>query len=147
MNIFQLEFESKLREWAELRQNLVPKPLDQKCIEIDNFWQQCPMVNHYLHPIDMESWPDPWELLNEGNYCKYARALGMIYTLILLGVRDIDFVDAKDENDEDVVLVLVDDAKYILNYWPDTVVNNCLTDFKIIKRYNISAIIKKIGQA
>jgi hypothetical protein len=78
-------------------------------------------------------------------YCPYARALGMIYTLVMLGVSDIDLVDATDHNSIDVVLVLVDRAKYILNYWPHTVVNNKLGDFTITKKYNIIPIIQKTG--
>jgi hypothetical protein len=94
----------------------------------------------------MESWPTPWELIYDNEYCVYARALGMIYTLLLSGINDIDLVEAIDDNSEDVVLVLVDNAKYILNYWPDTVVNNCLSDFTIKKHINLTPIINKIGK-
>jgi hypothetical protein len=70
----------------------------------------------------------------------------MIYTLVLLGIKEVDLVDAKDDNSEDVALVLVDNAKYVLNYWPNTVVNNCLQDFTIMKRHDVSPIITKIGK-
>ena len=146
MNVFILDYQSRLRAWHELRENLKNSTTEQICIEVDHFWQQCPQVPHYLHPIDINDWPNPWELLADNNYCPYARALGMIYTLLLLGIKDIDLVDAKDDNREDVVLVLVDNAKYVLNYWPDTVVNNCLQDFTITKRYSVSPIITKIGK-
>jgi hypothetical protein len=69
----------------------------------------------------------------------------MFYTLYLLGVKDIAFVEAKDYNNEDVALVLADNAKYVLNYWPNTVVNNNLQDFKIVKQVDTLPIIKKIG--
>lgn len=103
------------------------------------------MSNYYLHPDDMETWPGPWELLSDNNFCYYARGLGMIYTLLLLGINDIDFVEAKDYNDNDVVLVLVDNAKYVMNYWPKTVVNNSLEQFVVKKRIGIDPLIKKIG--
>ena len=70
----------------------------------------------------------------------------MVYTLLLLGIKDIDFVDAIDDNKENVVLVLVDNAKYVLNYWPDSVVNTSLADFTITKNINISSLKKKIGE-
>jgi hypothetical protein len=145
MNIFQGNYEPRLQSWYDLRQEV--KDIDRKsqCIKIDDWWQKCPLVNHYLHPDFTQEWPGPWELLVENNYCPYARALGMIYTLFMLGIKDIDLVDAIDNNSEDVVLVLVDNAKYIMNYWPDTVVNNCLQDFKITKRHNLTHIIRKIG--
>lgn len=142
-----LDYQTRLRAWYDLREKISSCDLREKCIEIDAFWQQCPQVPYYLHPIDMSSWPSPWELLADNNYCSYARALGIIYTLLLLGIKDIDLVDAKDDNNEDVILVLVDNAKYIMNYWPDTVVNNYLQDFTITKRYDVSQIINRMGRA
>lgn len=146
MNDFQLNYEVRLKKWHDLREKLKDVDIKQQCIEVDNFWQQCPLNSHYLHPIDIEVWPGPWELIFENNYCVYSRALGMIYTLLLLGVNDIDLVDAKDDNSEDVVLVLVDNAKYVLNYWPNTVLNNNLHDFKIVKHIDITPITTKIGK-
>ena len=145
MNEFQLDFYSRLRAWTTLRETLKDTDSKTQCIEIDKFWQQSPISNHYLHPADIKSWPDPWQLLDDNIYCPYSRALGMIYTLAMLGISDIDLVDGTDHNSIDVVLVLVDNAKYVMNYWPNTVVNNKLGDFTITKKYNIIPIIKKIG--
>ena len=94
----------------------------------------------------MENWPDPWELLSENTYCEVARALGMCYTLYLIGVNDIELVLARNDTAEDVVLVLVDNAKYILNYWPNTVISNKLKDFKVVQKLDLQTIIKKIGR-
>jgi hypothetical protein len=68
----------------------------------------------------------------------------MIYTLLLLGVDDIDFRLGTDDNSEDVALVLVDRAKYVMNYWPDMVVNINLTEFKLTNTLDIQEIKKKI---
>ena len=145
MNSFQFDFQSRLRSWANLRESLTNTDIENICIVTDQYWQQSPISNHYLHPVDIDSWPDPWQLLDDNLYCPYARALGMIYTLVMLGISDIDLVEATDHNSIDVVLVLVDRAKYVLNYWPNTVVNNKLGDFTITKKYNIIPIIQKIG--
>jgi hypothetical protein len=145
MNTFQLNYDVRLKSWHDLRIKLEKYEVNEKCIEVDKFWQQCPIASHYLHPVDILDWPNPWELIFDNNYCMYSRALGMIYTLLLLGINDIDLVEAKDDNDEDVVLVLVNNAKYILNYWPNTVVNNCLTNFNITRYLDITHIIKKTG--
>ena len=61
-------------------------------------------------------------------------------------INDVDFVEAKDYNKTEVVLVLVDNAKYIMNYWPDMVVNNNLSEFNITKRISIETIKRKIGK-
>jgi hypothetical protein len=73
-----------------------------------------------------------------------ARGLGMYYTLLLTGVQAIDFVLGKDDNDEDVSLVMVDDAKYILNYYPETALSNTLDEFKIITHLELNDVVKKI---
>jgi hypothetical protein len=145
-NIFQLNYDERLKNWYLLRKTIEQSDIKTKCLETDKWWQQAPLVNHYLHPHDLDNWPNPWELLVENNYCTVARALGMCYTLILLGIKNIEFVLAKNDSNEDVVLVLVDNAKYILNYWPNTVLNNNLSDFKVVEKIDIKRIIDKIGK-
>ena len=147
MNTFQLNYEARLKNWHELRAELKDKKIEEIAVKVDEFWQRCPIMNHYLHPVDIDTWPDPWELISDNSYCVYARALGMIYTLLLLGVDTIDLVEAKDDNSEDVVIVLVDNAKYVLNYWPDTVLNNKPTDFNIKQKLDIEKIKNIIGDA
>jgi hypothetical protein len=68
----------------------------------------------------------------------------MCYTLLLLDISDVEMVLSTNNIGEDVVLVLVDNAKYILNYWPNTVVNNNLRDFKVVSKIDLDKIIKKI---
>lgn len=143
MNIFQLNYEQRLKHWHQLRIDLENSDTKTKCIEIDKFWQAVPLVNHYLHTDYIHEWPDPWELISDNEYCVYSRSLGMIYTLMLLGINDIDFVDAKDDNNEDVVLVLVDN-KFVLNYWPNTVSSNKISDFTVKRSLSIDLIKNKI---
>ena len=144
-NVFLLEYELRLKAWHELRSNIKDLPLDVQCVEIDKFWQRVPLQTYYLHTDYIKDWPTPWELISDNFYCYYSRALGMIYTLFLLGTKNIELVEAKDDNSNEVVLVLVDNAKYVLNYWPNTVVNNHITDFQITKTLNISPLYNKIG--
>lgn len=71
----------------------------------------------------------------------------MVYTLMLLGVENIDFVDAIDYNSENACLVLVDNAKYVLNWYPKSVLNTTLTDFTSIRKIDITPLQKKIGRS
>ena len=144
-NIFILDYPLRLRSWAELRSEIANSPTRTQAIKTDEFWQRVPIQSHYLHTDFIKDWPNPWQLLNDNIYCHYARALGMIYTLLLLGNKDVELVDAVDDNSNEVALVLVDNAKYVLNYWPDTVVNNHINDFAITRKHNISPLISKIG--
>jgi hypothetical protein len=146
INVFLLDYYTRLREWHKLKETLVDQDLSTICIEVDRFWQRAPINTHYLHPDEIENWPNPWELISDNHYCYYGRALGIIYTLMLLGVKELDFVDALDDNRDNVVLVLVDNAKYVLNYWPESVLNMNLSGFTIVKHINISSLKKKIGK-
>lgn len=146
MNTFLQDYYTRLRDWFKLKETLRDQDLETICIEVDRFWQQTPLSAHYLHPADTIDWPNPWELISDNNYCLYARGLGMVYTLMLLGVKDIDFVDAIDDNSENVCLVLVDNAKYVLNYYPNMVVNTKLESFDNIKYLDLTPLTQKIGK-
>jgi hypothetical protein len=144
INVFQLNYDSRLRSWYDLRQTLQNADTKTKCLEIDKWWQSAPLVNHYLHPHEIDTWPTPWELLYDNEYCHLARGLGMIYTLMLTGIDDIDFCMAIDDNSEEVAIVVVDSAKYVLNYWPNSVLSNNLQDFKVVQKIDITDIKTKL---
>ena len=143
-NSFQLNYEARLKNWYDLRKSLENSDIKASCLLIDDWWQKAPLVNHYLHPNDLLNWPGPWELLVENNYCTIARGLGMCYTLLLMNITDVEFVLANNDIGEDLALVTVDHAKYILNYYPNTVISNNLQDFKVAHKLDIAEIIKKI---
>ena len=146
LNIFLLDFYTRLKAWHQLKEDLTGADIETICIEVDRFWQKTPLSTRYLHHDEIESWPDPWNLLNDNTYCLYGRALGMIYTLMLLGMKDIDFVDGIDDNDESVVLVLVDNAKYIMNWCPESVLNTNLSTFNSIRYLDTDPLVKKTGK-
>ncbi len=145
MNIFLSTYESRLQAWYDLRNRVINLDLEQQCVEIDDWWQQAPFVNHYLHSDFITQWPSPWDLLYVNIYCKYARGLGMIYTLLLLGINDLAFVEATDDNNNEVILVVVGSAKYVLNYWPKSVLDTNFLDFAISRELNILPLKEKIG--
>jgi hypothetical protein len=144
MNVFQLNYETRLSDWYGLRVDLENSDTQTKCVKIDQWWQKAPLVTHHLHLLDTESWPDPWQLLVENTYDEVARALGMCYTLLLLGEDNIEIAEATNNLGDDVVIVLVDNAKYVMNYYPDTVLSNTSQDFKIKRKVNLDNIKTKI---
>jgi len=145
MNVFLQDYNHRLRSWHTLKENLQDADISHIVVEVDRFWQQTPLLKHYLHPADTIDWPTPWELLSDNDYCVYARGLGMLYTLLLLGIKNIDFVTAIDYNSENVCLLLVDDAKYVMNYHPNSVLNTHLSNFTDIKNIDITPLKKKLG--
>jgi hypothetical protein len=144
MNIFQCSYHERLRSWRELRSTIKTLPTDTACVMVDRWWQQAPLVNHYLHWSDTANWPDPWTLLSENNYCTLTRALGMCYTLLMNNIDNIELVYARDSQCEEHNLVIVDRPKYILNFWPDSVISTNLNDFSIIRTISLDSIKTKI---
>jgi hypothetical protein len=145
INVFQLNYEARLQSWYDLRKSLENSDSKTSCTRIDDWWQKAPIVNHYLHPQEVTDWPGPWDLLNDNTYCHIARGLGMVYTLLLLGIKDVDFSIAKDDNNEDCAIVLVDSAKYVCNYYPDMVLNITSDKFNIVSKIDIDKIKNIIG--
>jgi hypothetical protein len=68
----------------------------------------------------------------------------MCYTLLLLGVNNIEIAEATDNMGDDVVIVLVDNAKYVMNYYPNTVLSNSLSNFNIKRKVGLDNIKTKI---
>jgi hypothetical protein len=114
-------FPERLASWAQLRSQAAALPLDQALTAINTWWFQTPWRPYHLHWDDLETWPDPWQLLDDNIYCGLARGLGIMYTITILDRPDLqDAVLTESGGDN---LVLVAKSKYILNWDSDTVVN------------------------
>lgn len=145
MNPFQYDYNHRLREWKNLRLLIRGQQLDNACIQVDKWWQQTPIINHHLHWADSESWPDPWTILSENIYCTLTRAIGMCYTLLLSDITQVKLIIAVDQNCEEHNLVVVGNAKYIINYWPDSVLSTNLNDFNVTRELSLETIKKNIN--
>lgn len=144
MNPFQEGYDYRLRTWKNLRLLNHNKPLDELCVVVDNWWQQAPLVTYHLHPLDSDNWPDPWTLISENIYCPLTRALGICYTLLLCDVLEMHLVQAIDQENTEHNLVIVGHAKYVLNYYPNSVLSTNLKDFNIVKELSLDKIRKAV---
>jgi hypothetical protein len=142
MNPFQLPYIERLKQFRDLRMSLLTQTLEQQCIEIDRWWQQAPLIKHNLSWTDSDNWTDPWTMLSDNLYGPLDRAIGMCYTLLMIGVENVELVQAQDQQAEEHYLVLVND--YILNYWPNTILTNKLSDFTISKKLSTTLLKNKI---
>ena len=140
MNCFQSTYGHRLQEWKNLRLVIRGLALAQACQEVDRWWQQAPLINHHLHWSDTDSWPDPWTMLSENTYCTLTRAIGMCYTLVMSDIYDVELVQARDANCEEHNLVIVGNAKYIINYWPDSALSTTLNNFDVIRTLPLEKI-------
>lgn len=114
-------YQDRLASWTQIRN--LPADLDQHQVlsSINSWWFQAPWTAHSLHWADRDIWPDPWQLLEEKNFCSLARGLGILYTIALLKIPCVETAVLQETTDDN--LVLVEQEKYILNWDGKDIVN------------------------
>lgn len=121
-------FADRLESWSNLRRQCEELDTPAALFAINSWWFNTPWIPYHLHWDDRDSWPDPWQLLDDNIYCGLARGLGILYTITLLDrpdLQDAEMVEVDSDN-----LVLIGQGKYILNWDRDQIVNINLTPKK-----------------
>lgn len=121
-------FDQRLQDWYSLRQSIQTLPLETSLIAINSWWHNSPWQPYYLHWDELESWPDPWGLLDINVFDSVARGLGMLYTVMLVDSIDLEFKLILTT--EGHTLLVDQNQRYILNWDPSSIVNTEL-DFKV----------------
>lgn len=132
-NFWMLKVSERLAQWKDFRHKLSGLPLSQAVNEVNAMWSTAPFVTFYLPHDNIETWPDPWELLAENYYCDVAKALGIMYTIYFSSHKNTNielriYYDYQTKTRSNVVSI--DHGKYILNYWPYEIVNTELIEEK-----------------
>jgi hypothetical protein len=133
------DFAQRLSEWKLLRETCVEQELETCLLQVNDWWWRVPTVNHYLHWDDHRNWPGPWDLLADNMFCDLARALGIVYTLLMVprtDIQEISLLNSKQDN-----LVQVNKGKYILNWCPTKLLN--IQSLDDIPRKRLSSTIFK----
>ena len=136
-------FEEHLVDWNKLRNETKELPLEKALYVVNDWWCFLPMDNQYLHFDDLASWPDPWDLINDGVFDNLAKALGIAYTLILIDHTDIQNIEIGLNKDHDTV-VIVNNGDYILNWSPKVLLNINSEEISILKKVDSSVIKQRI---
>jgi len=135
-------FAERLESWNQLRQQCQSTTVDSAMFAINRWWFRTPWTAYHLHWDDYDTWPDPWQLLDDNIYCPVARGLGILYTITMLDREDLQdacMIEHLSDN-----LVLVNNEKYILNWDPDQVLNISLGQSKPRRRVSQEEIKQKI---
>lgn len=74
-------FYERLQIWKDMRSSLEISPTPIKTLT--DFYKQLTLVSMAADPYNAESWPDPWEQLEEDMYCPFTAILAMCYCLRL----------------------------------------------------------------
>jgi hypothetical protein len=115
-------FDARLASWTFLREQCQNLQVEPALTQINDWWFGAPWRPYYLHWDDQPTWPDPWQLLSDNEYCEVARGLGILYTITLLDRADMAPAHLV-LTDSGRNLVLVEKEKYILNWDAGTIVN------------------------
>jgi hypothetical protein len=127
-------YQERLADWYNLRQAAAALELEDQLKLINDWWFHAPIVNRVVTWDDPGNWPTPWDLLVNNGYCELARALGIVYTLLLLDRQlytDLEIISTGQDN-----LVQIDSGKYILNWAPGEVLNTNSTPLTVLQRIN-----------
>lgn len=138
-------YEERLAQWLDLRTANRDNPLEDALLAINDWWQTAPWTPYYLHWDDLDTWPDPWDLLADNHFCGLAKALGIVYTIEMIGRPDINAVQIAENSDSMDNLVLVNDGKYILNWAPGELLNITSTQVSIKRSVDSQEVVKKIN--
>ena len=137
-------YESRLLAWRSLRDSVIPLDTPQQLSQINDWWWRAPMINRDIDWYRTDLWPDPWQLLQQDGYSDLARALGIVYTLLMV---QADYAErTRLVADADNNLVLVDDGKYILNWGPDQILNIRSQPISIIREVSVHELHTKTGE-
>jgi hypothetical protein len=119
--MWPVTFEERLQQWHTLR-IAASKLSSHDCyLTVNDWWFRAPMINRNLRWDDFPNWPDPWTLLDQDRWCDLARALGIVYTLMMIDESYQHRLHISQYNNDN--LVLVDNGKYILNWCPRELLN------------------------
>jgi hypothetical protein len=122
-------YQERLADWVRLRQAAAALEQPEQLMLINDWWFRAPIVNNLLLWQNARSWPTPWHLLNNNGYCELARALGIVYTIMLVeNYTDLKIIQTTQDN-----LVQVDHGKYILNWAPGEMLNTHSTPIPTVK--------------
>jgi hypothetical protein len=141
--MWPVDYRVRLNQWISLRHESAELGIDLSLLKINNWWQRTPWRPYYLHWDDHPTWPGPWDLLADDIYCGLARALGIVYTLLLIDHEKVDEILLADTNEGN--LVLVNQGKYILNWAPEEMLNIHSTQLVIKKTIDSSKIYHLLG--
>jgi len=89
--MFGKHYEARLLEWQTFRNETLSNSSDI-ITDVIACYQKAPTVVIHTDPYNQQTWPGPWELILENQYCNFCKILGICYTLQLTeSFKDNDF--------------------------------------------------------
>src|SRR6056300_956508 len=78
---YKHKYEDRLASWSDFRETL--ETCKDPIQEAINYYDNAPQVSINTDPWDQSTWPTPWQLVAENQYCNFCKLLGLCYSLQL----------------------------------------------------------------
>lgn len=142
-DVWQQSPKQRLKTWREFRLNLDDLEYKEDCLQaVVDWWKSAPVGSREIDIYDINTWPDPWQLIYTNSLDENSIALGMAYTLHLADEEcEVLLVQNHDESWIRLI-VLVDDC-YVLNYTYGVVEDKQILDgCSIVEKYHTNQLTK-----
>lgn len=135
LSIWYKNTTEKILAWRELRTNSVNMSDSELVNAVNTWWTFSPWVRTTIDPYKPDTWPDPWTMLNRGEFCRSAIALGQACTLwITAPSSTVELWLVNNFSEKDVHLIVVIDEKTVLNYTLGQVMHIQDCDFEVLNK-------------
>jgi len=109
--MFVKKYEERLALWREFRDTL--ESSDDPLQDTINLFSTAPTATYAADPYSQDTWPNPWELIEENNYCSFVKILAICYTLQLTdrfsrSTFEIHITQDKERSSTDYLLYIDD---------------------------------------
>lgn len=137
--MFNVSYEDRLQLWSDFRESL--ESSDDPFRDVIEFYKNTPVVSIHTDPWTRDTWPDPWQLILENQYCQFCIVLGQCYSLQLterFSGSDFEIHIAIDRKKSDTYYMLYVDDKVLGYVADDYVLQTELPDtIEIQKSYSM----------
>jgi hypothetical protein len=115
--MFNKNFYERIRLWKDFRNSLETSA--DPFTEVLEFWRFAPLSSMQADPFDSDTWPNPWEMIEENIYCEFVKILAICYTLQLtdrFSQSHFEIHIAVDKEEQQMVYLLFVDNQAIGYY-------------------------------
>ncbi len=118
--MFSKNYEQRLIAWRDFRTEL--ENSDDPLQSAIDFYSSVPIVKYQCDPYDRNTWPSPWEIIQENIYCSFVKILAICYTLQLTDVLSNQTfeIHIKYSPAESKIYYLLQVGERVIGYLEDT---------------------------
>lgn len=129
MKPYLLSPTERVRHWREFRLSFNASETDkEQIVNTMKYWQQFPIMSNHLLDVDNpKTWSTKWELIMDGDLCPACLSYLIERTLLMSDSRwttkRIQLMYIHDKSNSDMLMIVVIDNKYVINYIHDTIID------------------------